>query len=199
MPLLPASPLELDATEGVTGVGHHPALKRLCRSTVVDAKYPTTGWRRTDYCSAEDSDHGSHFVCVNMPSDFWVKTGQVRRQRAGSSRASIFGSMVAISACTARQSHVRAFSCTLAALMRPQTFPIARQAQSQTLRPTGRSRDRGVFACGPMQTISPRCCSRPARSPVSLACASHAPLALYLGRSVVIACISREPTYSRRL
>jgi len=43
---------------------------------VSDPKFSTTGWRRTDYCSAEDSDHGSHFVCVNMPSDFWVKTGQ---------------------------------------------------------------------------------------------------------------------------
>ena len=52
------------------------ALAKCDRSTVNDPKFPTTGWRRQDLCTAEDADHGSHFVCVNMPSDFWVNTGQ---------------------------------------------------------------------------------------------------------------------------
>eukprot|EP00960_Hanusia_phi_P030443 748628-Hanusia_phi.AAC.1 len=52
------------------------ALAKCDRSKVNDPKFPTTGWRRQDLCTAEDEDHGSHFVCVDMPSDFWVKTGQ---------------------------------------------------------------------------------------------------------------------------
>lgn len=34
------------------------------------------GWMREDLCTAGSADAGSHYVCVNMPSDFWVKTGQ---------------------------------------------------------------------------------------------------------------------------
>jgi len=36
------------------------------------------GWKKKDLCTAEAADTGSHFVCVNLPTDFWVKTGQAK-------------------------------------------------------------------------------------------------------------------------
>jgi hypothetical protein len=50
-----------------------------CRLERIMPSRPTpAGWMREDLCTASSSDSGSHFVCVNMPSDFWVKTGQAR-------------------------------------------------------------------------------------------------------------------------
>ena len=44
------------------------------------------GWKRQDLCTAESSDAGSHFVCVDMPSDFWVNTGQASSQEEADSQ-----------------------------------------------------------------------------------------------------------------
>ena len=63
------------AADGSTALSGK-ALAKCDRSGVHDPKFPTTGWRRGDMCTAESSDAGSHFVCVNMPNDFWVNTGQ---------------------------------------------------------------------------------------------------------------------------
>merc|ERR1719221_1925815 len=51
-----------------------------------DMRFPHTGYERGDYCSSTAVDAGSHYVCVDLPSDsapgggvyspFWTKTGQ---------------------------------------------------------------------------------------------------------------------------
>uniref|UniRef100_A0A061RNQ1 Secreted protein n=1 Tax=Tetraselmis sp. GSL018 TaxID=582737 RepID=A0A061RNQ1_9CHLO len=61
-------------------------LHKCDRSTVKDARFPTTGFLRDNRCTATAEDAGSHFVCVNLPSainskgeiysPFWTVTGQ---------------------------------------------------------------------------------------------------------------------------